>query len=394
MKINAKVSIITPTYNDAETIISTINSIVKQSLENWEWIVINDGSTDNTEEIILENITKLNIQDKTKYIYKNNSDQLNAIIKGLDFIHGDYIFILHSDDILPDDIFLERCVTYMESNKNVDGIFGDLLLIDKLGRTIGIQSVRKYKKEINNNVLLLLWLGRNLYSDVGFHRRESFVTSIKYNYLTWNLPLWLDTRSNKISNLNYKNVDWPMLKYRIHDGNYINNRVGKMNVINGEMRTAVELMKHYDIKFYKLQYYIFRFLNKIKKNVVYRPIYSSRETRNKYNVIKFIIDKRYKNGFEGNVLAKSIMNFYKKKSNRVIEFDSIPSKEDVYYGSDIRRFNEKMITYELGSFYDKILDEMQLGFKEIVVNNEEEEKIMQDILKFLCIEGVNISRKP
>ena len=47
-----KISIITPTYNDAVSIRETYRSIVGQTYREWEWIVINDGSTDNTREII------------------------------------------------------------------------------------------------------------------------------------------------------------------------------------------------------------------------------------------------------------------------------------------------------------------------------------------------------
>ncbi len=265
-----KVSIITPTYNDSSTISETIESIYNQNYDNWEWIVINDGSTDDTEDVIKKKLAELGIEDKCTYIYQKNADQLNAVIAGIEYITGEYVFVLHSDDLLPDDEFLERCVAYMKDHDEIDGIFGDLVLIDSKNTIIGSQYIRKYEKTENNNALLLLWLGRNLYSDVAFHKTSSYITAVKYNYLNWNMPLWIDFRNGIVSNLNYSSVDWPLLKYRIHEGNYINNRLGKMNVINGEIRTAIELMKFYEIPFYKLQYIIFRILNKIKKNIKLR----------------------------------------------------------------------------------------------------------------------------
>ena len=83
-----KISIITPTYNDAVSIRETYRSIVGQTYREWEWIVINDGSTDNTREII-EKIQDEQ-KDKNKIIYREqaNADQLNAIIHAIDYITG------------------------------------------------------------------------------------------------------------------------------------------------------------------------------------------------------------------------------------------------------------------------------------------------------------------
>lgn len=388
-----KVSIITPTYNDSSTISETIESIYNQNYDNWEWIVINDGSTDDTEDVIKKKLAELGIEDKCTYIYQKNADQLNAVIAGIEYITGEYVFVLHSDDLLPDDEFLERCVAYMKDHDEIDGIFGDLVLIDSKNTIIGSQYIRKYEKTENNNALLLLWLGRNLYSDVAFHKTSSYITAVKYNYLNWNMPLWIDFRNGIVSNLNYSSVDWPLLKYRIHEGNYINNRLGKMNVINGEIRTAIELMKFYEIPFYKLQYIIFRILNKIKKNIKYHPLYLKKETKNKYKILKYIVDKRYGVDLEGNSLLESLLAFYTSKSARVLNITKVPNESDIYYGKDIRLFNTKIIEGNLEPFYKMMLEEMKEGFREIHVANVDEELRMKDILKFLCIDSVSVRSK-
>lgn len=83
-----KVTIITPTYNDDQSIIETMTCIQEQSYKNIEHIIVDDGSTDNTKLVIEEYIKSL---DKTKdaipvkYIYQTNKDQLNAIITGLEY---------------------------------------------------------------------------------------------------------------------------------------------------------------------------------------------------------------------------------------------------------------------------------------------------------------------
>ena len=234
-----KVSIVTPTYNDASSIEETLQSLVTQTYKNWEWIVIDDGSTDDTKDQLKKLIDQYKIGNQCKYIYQENADQLNAIIHGLEYITGEYVFSLHSDDLLPSDDFLEKAVKTMQDNPEIDGLFGDLILINEKSEVIGCQKVLKYHVDKSVPALMLLWLGRNLYSDVAFHKTEIYKTAVLDNYLKWNMPLWLDVRNDTIQMLNYRSVSFPMLKYRLHEGNYINNELGKMNVINGELRTCL-----------------------------------------------------------------------------------------------------------------------------------------------------------
>lgn len=104
----AKISVLTPTYNDSESIEETLLSLLDQTYQNWEWIVINDGSTDDTESRIAGLIQKYGISEKCRYIYQENADQLNALIHGLEFVTGDYVFTLHSDDLLPEEEFFKN----------------------------------------------------------------------------------------------------------------------------------------------------------------------------------------------------------------------------------------------------------------------------------------------
>ena len=93
--------------------------------------------------------------------------------------------------------------------------------------------------------LQLLWLGRNLFVDMAFHRREVFVKNIYHNYLVWNGPFWLNLDQMNIVNI--KKVDFPFFKYRIGDNNYLNNNISKFNVINGEIRVVTRLLNNYYI---------------------------------------------------------------------------------------------------------------------------------------------------
>ena len=95
-----KISVLMPTYNDADTILETLDSLVVQKYNNWELIIIDDGSSDDTKTVIEKYKKQKDKKNKIKYVYQENKDQLLAIINGLDYVTGDYIYILHSDDLL------------------------------------------------------------------------------------------------------------------------------------------------------------------------------------------------------------------------------------------------------------------------------------------------------
>lgn len=92
-----KVSIITPVYNAAKFLHTTANSVLSQSYQDWEWILIDDCSSDNSWEILIE----LSKKDTRIKIYKNESN-LNAgktRNKAIDLAGGRFIAFLDSDDL-------------------------------------------------------------------------------------------------------------------------------------------------------------------------------------------------------------------------------------------------------------------------------------------------------
>ena len=95
---NLVFSIITPTYNRAEFLERIWNTLNTQSIYISEWIVIDDGSTDNTFEVIskLQKISSINII----YKYTSNRGMTSAINIGLKYVRADYFFKLDSDDYL------------------------------------------------------------------------------------------------------------------------------------------------------------------------------------------------------------------------------------------------------------------------------------------------------
>ncbi len=85
------VTIFTPTYNRAELLSKLYNSLVKQTNKNFEWVIVDDGSIDNTSEIVKEFISEQKI--KINYYKQKNSGKHIAINKGVEIAQGE-LFLL------------------------------------------------------------------------------------------------------------------------------------------------------------------------------------------------------------------------------------------------------------------------------------------------------------
>lgn len=381
-----KIYILMPTYNDSSTIVYSLDSILSQSYKNYEIIIVDDGSTDDTKKVINNYKKKYDKDNKIKYIYQENKDQLNALKTACNYIKekNSLVYILHSDDLLDNPDVFKKAINYMKNN-NYDAIISNVDTIDGNGNLSG---KIKINKDINKKYIIplqLLWLGRNLYIDSGFFRANIFLNQVYNNYLTWNGPFWLDLDSKSI--LNVKNVDFNFFKYRVFEKNYINNDLGKLCVINGEIRVVTRLLNYYYIPFYKVQFYMYRLFNKLKINKLFRPFYFNKEAKNKKEVIKFFLRKRFTDiEITNNLYLNAIDNFYSKNTSRTIVIDEIPDDLPIYLGSDLRTFNKKIIENKLEKFYVNFLNEMQIGFDKIIINEKYKEKIT-NIVKFLSIYG-------
>ena len=214
--MDKKVSVIMPTYNDCKSITETLDSLICQTYKNWELVIVDDGSIDETRKVIENYKKEKDNEDKIKYIYQENGDQLNAILNGLQYLKGDYIYLLHSDDLLASNDVFEKCINYMEENKDCDALTADLTIIDEKSNVTGIQKIKKYNRKDYILAVQELWLGRNLYVDFAFHRAETFLNQVKNNYVIWNTPYWIDFNCDFPVMLNVHKASFNILKYRIH----------------------------------------------------------------------------------------------------------------------------------------------------------------------------------
>ena len=379
-----KISLIMPTFNDGSTIIETLESIRLQDYTNWELVVIDDGSTDSTQKLVVDYIKLYGLENKIVYAYKKNGDQLNAIKYGSQFITGDYVNVIHSDDTFYNRHVLTNANTRM-SLKNVDGILANLNQVSNKKMKIATQNTLDFLGNSRQIKMQVLWMGRNLFIDVAFWKKQVFLNQVTMNYLEWNTPNWLDLKKSDVKALNFDNSDFNVINYRVYSDNYINSEVGNLNVLNGELRTLVSLLGQYRVPEYKLQYRIFRLFNKLKLLSIYWPIAIKKQT-NKIKaseVIGFAIQKRVSD-FNKQPYLKALVSYYQFTGERTLQL-TIPEDLPIYKGADMRLFNQKMIDGQLETFYIELFEEMQQGFTKIQVTKENR-KQWETICHFLNIE--------
>lgn len=108
MDFKYKITLFTPTYNRGYILETLYRSIQRQTYRNFEWIVVDDGSSDNTEELVNQWMKDDN-DFPIRYYKQQNGGKCRAINYGLDLAEGELFFIMDSDDYLTDDA-LEKVV--------------------------------------------------------------------------------------------------------------------------------------------------------------------------------------------------------------------------------------------------------------------------------------------
>lgn len=131
------ITVFTPLYNRASLLSDVYESLLKQNYHSFEWIIIDDGSTDNAEQIVNAFIGDSVHTFPICYIQKTNGGKHTAINRGVEEANGELFLILDSDDTLPEDSlatiaqYYEQC----KSLKDCAGVCG--LMAHRDGQLIG-----------------------------------------------------------------------------------------------------------------------------------------------------------------------------------------------------------------------------------------------------------------
>jgi len=134
-----KASIIITNYNYSKFITECVDSVLQQTYKNIEVIIIDDGSTDNSLELLNDNYSKNRL---INIVSKKNGGQLSTFNEALKYITGDIVFFLDSDDIYKDN-YIEKVLEIYKKDKAIDFVFCALERFFTDGRK---EIIQKYKE--------------------------------------------------------------------------------------------------------------------------------------------------------------------------------------------------------------------------------------------------------
>ncbi|MGB7498913.1 MAG: glycosyltransferase family A protein, partial [Moheibacter sp.] len=97
--MNKKITIITPTYNRAHTLDRVYQSLIRQSFKDFLWLVMDDGSSDNTKDLIRKFKEEQRIE--IEYYWQENQAKFHTVFDGVKKVKSPYFVIWDSDDAFP-----------------------------------------------------------------------------------------------------------------------------------------------------------------------------------------------------------------------------------------------------------------------------------------------------
>ncbi|OGX08664.1 MAG: hypothetical protein A2Z88_10335 [Omnitrophica WOR_2 bacterium GWA2_47_8] len=260
MKEQPLVSAIIPTFNRAKLVCETIDSVLAQTYPNIEIIVVDDGSSDNTEEVLKK------YGNKVRYLKQDNKGNSAARNYGFKVSRGEYIGFLDDDDLwLPSKI--EEEVKFLQDHSDLGFVYCGTYLIDLEGKITGQRTIWEeedatFARLYRGNIIIspsISLIRRDCLKDVGYYD-EGLYQSSDYD-------MWIRLARK------YKFVylDKILAKYRVHEkslGRNLDRRL-KLHVkifnkpeISGD-KTWLEkririAQEYYDIgrQFYEAGYYL------------------------------------------------------------------------------------------------------------------------------------------
>lgn len=203
-------SVIMPVHNGSSYLVDSIKSVLIQNYSNFELIIINDGSTDNSEKIIKEfndeRIKLISNKKKSGIVYSLN--------KGLNISRGKFIARMDSDDICTKNRFMSQ-VNFLLKNQEIGLCSGHILKIDSSGKVLSKVNFPISDKDCNMHFLF----GNPIVHPAAMFKKDLALEVGGYSIGSEpaeDLDLWLKISSkSKIANLNKV-----LLHYRIHEQNY------------------------------------------------------------------------------------------------------------------------------------------------------------------------------
>lgn len=211
------VSIVVATYNLARFLPDAIASILRQSYQNIEIIVIDDGSTDNTQHVIKPFLEDSRVQ----YYYQDNQGQASAKNLGIRVSKGTHVAFLDADDVwMPDKLKLQ--MPLFEKSSAVGVVYSRVQYMGESGNELEVADNVLFRGQVSGRLFIENFIGfgscvvkRDCFDRLGIFR-EYVKMGIDYD-------LWLRLSSQ----FEFDFVDRPLLRYRLWGGQMSRNCKGR-----------------------------------------------------------------------------------------------------------------------------------------------------------------------
>lgn len=382
-KKQVKISVLIPAYNSAKTIVEALESIKNQTYQNWEIILINDGSQDETEEILRRYLgnTKLSL----KYTKQTHHNYFKAIRHGLKYASGEIIFVLDADKILFNQNVFYRAVSTILGEK-CDGMFVGIRAMYQRLKDGKFHLVRPYYRNEVSLIKTALGLGKNIYTNYAFWRRETFETSVYENYLINGMPVWYNAENNL--GLRVVNGNFVGLKYRVSkkvnlgDNSLKQNNSKTLFELSTNLRTLHHIVSRINVPAYSTQATLYNLINRLHIASLYPSIFKQGQTSLKE--ITPLVVKNIKDSELDNVYLKTIVdfsnNFDPQKTTKIV----IPKGTKIYWGTEIDEFSNKLSKNMLDQFYYDLMKIISQGTTIYKIKKDDQKKLEQ-ILDFFTI---------
>ena len=382
-KKQVKISVLIPAYNSAKTIVEALESIKNQTYQNWEIILINDGSQDETETILRRYLgnTKLPL----KYTKQTHHNYFKAIRHGLKYASGEIIFVLDADKILFNQNVFYRAVSTILGEK-CDGMFVGIRAMYQRLKDGKFHLVRPYYRNEVSLIKTALGLGTNIYTNYAFWRREIFETSVYENYLINGMPAWYNAENNL--GLRVVNGNFVGLKYRVSKKVNLGDNPLKQNnsktlfELSTNLRTLHHIVSRINVPAYSTQATLYNLINRLHIASLYPSIFKQGQTSLKK--ITPLVVKNIKDSELDNVYLKTIVdfsnNFDPQKTAKIV----IPKGTKIYWGTEIDEFSNKLSKNMLDQFYYDLMKIISQGTTIYKIKKDDQKKLEQ-ILEFFTI---------
>jgi len=198
-----KVSVIIPCYNYARYLTDAVESVLNQSVQDFEIIIVNDGSTDNSREVA-EQIIAANPEYSIRLVNQENSGNPSCTRnRGIKEAHGAYILPLDADDALAP-AMLAECLNVLEHNPTVAFAYTDRLDFDGAEQIVSAGDYDFGRLKYQNHISYCALIRRTVWEDVGGYR--------EVGYEDWDF--WIAAGAKGHFG---RRIPLPLFMYRRHD---------------------------------------------------------------------------------------------------------------------------------------------------------------------------------